>query len=265
MNISVTHIDTACVLIEINGYRILTDPTLDDAGHIYYHGSGAFSRKTASAALPAAGLGQIDLVLLSHHQHKDNFDNRGKEFALSAPLVLSTTAAAKAFKGITGLQNWQSYEPHTTRVPGLKITATPAQHRPWWIPEFISGKVIGFVIEFAGQKEGVIYIAGDTVYFKGIEEVARRFKIDICILNAGSVQFRYLTGFGRYTMDGKQLLKAARVLDPKKLIPVHHSGWSHFKEKYSTLRDIIATDSSVDARTIFLTPGITQQVVREGT
>lgn len=32
MNISVTHIDTACILLEIGGYRIVTDPTLDNRG-----------------------------------------------------------------------------------------------------------------------------------------------------------------------------------------------------------------------------------------
>lgn len=43
MNITLTHIDTACILLEINGYRILTDPTLDNAGKLYYHGSGGLA------------------------------------------------------------------------------------------------------------------------------------------------------------------------------------------------------------------------------
>jgi L-ascorbate metabolism protein UlaG (beta-lactamase superfamily) len=29
MKVTITHIDTACVLININGFKILTDPTLD--------------------------------------------------------------------------------------------------------------------------------------------------------------------------------------------------------------------------------------------
>ncbi|WP_169749158.1 hypothetical protein [Flavihumibacter petaseus] len=44
--ITFTHIDTACVLLTIDGFTILTDPTLDAAGHWYHHGIGAFSRKT---------------------------------------------------------------------------------------------------------------------------------------------------------------------------------------------------------------------------
>lgn len=254
--IRITHIDTACVLLEINGYKILTDPTLDKAGKLYYHGSGSFSRKTGDPVCPPDLLQDIDLVLLSHHQHKDNFDDEGRQLALTVPLILSTRAAAHAVAGITGLDDWQSYPILHSAVPGLKITATPAQHHPWWVPEWLVGKVIGFVIEFAGQTDGVIYISGDTVFFRGIEQVAQRFRIDLGLFNVGAVQFRYLTGWGQYTLDGRSLLKAARVLNPRTLIPLHYKGWSHFKEKESTLKRILATDPAVHSRTQFLAPGI---------
>jgi L-ascorbate metabolism protein UlaG (beta-lactamase superfamily) len=255
MKISITHIDTACVLLDINGYKILTDPTLDNAGKLYYHGSGGFSRKTGDPALPITELHDIDLVLLSHHQHKDNFDDNGKKFALTVPLIISTKPAAKAIKGIIGLNDWETYAINNSKVPGLKITAAPAQHHPWWVPEFLAGKVIGFIIEFDGQDKGVMYISGDTVYFKGIEEIASRYKVDIGIFHVGSVQFRYLTGFGKYTMDGRDLLKAVHVLEPNKVIPIHHKGWSHFKEKEKTLHEIIDTDRMVNTRTIYLVSG----------
>jgi L-ascorbate metabolism protein UlaG (beta-lactamase superfamily) len=255
MKITITHIDTACILLEINGYKILTDPTLDEAGKLYYHGSGTFSRKTENPAVTIDELKDVDLVLLSHHQHKDNFDNNGKKFALTIPLILSTRSAEKKINGIIGLDDWESYKINTNKVPGLKITATPAQHHPWWVPEFLAGKVIGFIIEFNGQENGVIYISGDTVYFKGIEEVARRYKIDIGIFHLGSVEFRYLTGFGRYTMNSFELLKSVKTLKPLKIIPIHYKGWTHFKEKESLLRSRIAGNEEVKSKTIFLIPG----------
>lgn len=255
MIISVTHIDTACILLDINGYKILTDPTLDNAGKLYYHGSGTFSRKTESPAVAKDELIGIDLVLLSHHQHKDNFDHNGKKLALTVPLILSTKSAAKAIKGVTGLADWESYEISSDKVPGLKITATPAQHHPWWVPEFLAGKVIGFVIEFDEQENGVIYISGDTVYFKGIEEVARRYKIDIGIFHLGSVEFHYLTAFGRYTMNSLDLMKSVRILNPLKIIPIHYKGWTHFKEKESLLRSRIADSGEMSRKTLFLVPG----------
>lgn len=256
MPVSITHIDTACILLDINGYKILTDPTLDEAGKCYYHGYGSFSRKTDNPALPEGDLPPIDLILLSHHQHKDNFDHKGKAFTQTVSTVLSTKAAAKAMHGIIGLDDWEQFALNTPLVEGLTITATPAQHHPWWIPEFISGKVIGFVIEYSGQENGVIYISGDTVYFSGIEEVARRYTIDTGIFHVGAVQFRYLTGLGKYTMDSKDLLKAVRVLSPNTVIPIHQRGWTHFKEKEQSLKHTLAAHPMVMKKTLLLERGI---------
>jgi L-ascorbate metabolism protein UlaG (beta-lactamase superfamily) len=252
----ITHIDTACVLLEINGFKILTDPTLDNAGHLYHHGFGAMSRKTDNPAIAPEALKDIDLILLSHHQHKDNFDIQGKAFSKNVSTIVSTVPASKAIPGIIGLKEWETTSINTQKINNLKITATPAQHHPWWLPEFFSGKVIGFVIEFDGQENGVIYISGDTVYFKGIDEVAQRFKVDIGIFHVGSAQFRYLSGFGQYTMDSKDLLKAVDVIQPNTIVPIHYKGWTHFKETTSALTNAISANSTVKNKTKFLTSGV---------
>jgi len=256
MNITITHIDTACMLLDINGFRILTDPTLDHAGKLYHHGYGGFSRKTENPALSLDELKDIDLILLSHHQHKDNLDIAGTQLAKKFPNIISTKAARKVLPQTIGLDDWESTNVMTKKVTNLRITATPAQHHPSWIPEFISGKVIGFVIEFDEQEKGVIYISGDTVYFKGIDEVARRYNIDTAIIHLGAVQFRYLTGFGRYTMDGNDLIKVVNVLRPCTIIPIHYRGWTHFKESEESLRKILAAHDEINFKTIFLKPGV---------
>lgn len=260
MRIAITHIDTACILLDINGYRILTDPTLDGAGKLYHHGYGGFSRKTDTPALTAAQLNNIDLILLSHHQHKDNLDIAGMQLAKGVSNIISTKAAQKVLPQAIGLDDWESVNVSTDKVTNLKITATPAQHRPSWIPEFISGKVIGFVIQFDEQEKGVIYISGDTVYFKGIEEVGRRFNIDTAIIHLGAVQFRYLTGLGRYTMDSKDLIKAINVLRPCTVIPIHFRGWTHFKEGEESLRRTLASHDEINYKTIFLRSGVALQL-----
>ncbi|TDQ11530.1 MBL fold metallo-hydrolase [Pedobacter metabolipauper] len=251
MEINITPIDTACILLEINGMKILTDPTLDNAGKLYYHGYGSVSRKTENPAMTKEQLKDVDLILLSHHQHKDNFDVNGKELTSQVARVISTRNAAKVMSNVTGLDDWESCSIEDPRVKNLKITATPAQHRPWWIPEFVSGKVIGFIIEFDGQQNGVIYISGDTVYFKGIREVAKRYRVDIGIFHVGSVQFRYLTGLGRYTMNGRDLLKAIHDLQPNYIIPIHYKGWTHFKEKEQTLKQVLASSVNLGNTLIF--------------
>jgi L-ascorbate metabolism protein UlaG (beta-lactamase superfamily) len=254
--IHITHIDTACILLEINGYKILTDPTFDRAGRVYCHGYGAYSRKTTDPAIDAIDLCDVDLILLSHHQHKDNFDVNGRKLAERISRIISTKSASRELRGTIGLDNWESRVIETDKISNLKITATPAQHRPWWVPEFLSGEVIGFIIEFDGQEDGVIYISGDTVFFSGIKQVARRFKIDVGIFHVGAVQFRYLTGYGRYTMDSKDLIKAIRILNPNKIIPIHHKGWTHFKENESILRSVVGAHDQANGKGIFLDSGV---------
>jgi len=192
---------------------------------------------------------------LSHHQHKDNFDHKGRAFTNTVPRVISTKPASKILKNTIGLDDWETTTIETGKLSNLSITATPAQHRPWWIPQFFIGKVIGFVIEFDEQEDGVIYISGDTVYFNGIDEVAKRYKINIGILHVGSAQFPHLSGTAKYTMDGKDFIEATRILNPKKAIPIHHKGWTHFKEAETALLNTIKQNKIIMDKTILLTSG----------
>ena len=231
MNPKITHIDTACCLIEIEGFKILTDPTLDEAGKLYHHGFGAISKKTESPIINKVNLQDVDLILLSHPQHKDNFDLKGREFAKGVPLIISTQRIEKQFKNGKGLKPWESYEiefPNTTKR--LKVTATPAQHHPNWLPKFISGEVIGFFIE-TNQSHETIYISGDTIFFRGINEIVKKLKpITYALIHVGSAQFRYLTGLGKFTMDAKGFIETITKINPKIAIPIHNGGWAHFKE-----------------------------------
>jgi L-ascorbate metabolism protein UlaG (beta-lactamase superfamily) len=195
MKIVITLIDTACILLDIGGYRILTDPVFDPPGSYYHFGYGTISKKYSTPAILPETLGKVDLVLLSHHQHEDNLDKAGRAYLSTVDHILSTVPAAKAIPGVKGLEEWQSLEINDSRLPGgkLKITAVPARHTSLGILNPIAGKVIGFVLQMEGS-ESAYYISGDTTFFDGINEIAKRFpKIDIAILNTGSAGFPYLT------------------------------------------------------------------------
>ena len=255
IDINITHIDTACCLIEIDGFKILTDPVLDEAGGYYHHGWGTVSRKTSSPAISDEGLEGVQLVLLSHPQHKDNFDKKGQAFSRGVPLIISTTRIEKNWTNGRGLHPWESHNIQLPSGKEMKITATPALHHPCWLPGFFAGEVIGFVLEFSGS-DTCIYITGDTVYFKGIEEVAERFPgITTAIIHVGGVQFPYLTARGQYTMDATGFLRTVRTLQPRQAIPIHNSGWTHFKETDSNLKRMVSEYPDIRDRVLFLHSG----------
>jgi L-ascorbate metabolism protein UlaG (beta-lactamase superfamily) len=81
VEVHLTHIGGPTVLIEVRDWRLLTDPTFDPPGGSYRFGWGTGSRKLTGPALPAADLGPIDAVPLSHDHHEDNLDPAGRTAA----------------------------------------------------------------------------------------------------------------------------------------------------------------------------------------
>ena len=93
----VTLIGGPTALIEIGGFRLLTDPTFDAPGE--YRLPHVTLKKTSSPALTVQEVGPIDAVLLSHDQHSDNLDNSGRAFLNEAARVITTVAGAKRLGG----------------------------------------------------------------------------------------------------------------------------------------------------------------------
>ncbi|MBI5840341.1 MAG: MBL fold metallo-hydrolase [Chloroflexi bacterium] len=228
MDFRLTHISAATTLLEIGSLRLLTDPVFDPAGGRYSFGWGTGSTKLTAPSVSIDSLGQIDAVLLSHDHHEDNLDKAGRAFLPKAKRVLTTTSGGRRLRGnAEEMQNWQStiLESSGTKV---KVTATPAQHGPLFVRPF-AGETIGFVLEWEGQQNGALYITGDTIFYRGIEEVAERFTVSAVMLHLGRASFP-VTGPIRFTMDVKDGVQAARVLNPRTIIPIHYEGWKHFRE-----------------------------------
>jgi L-ascorbate metabolism protein UlaG (beta-lactamase superfamily) len=232
MQVTITQIDTACMLIDINGFRIVTDPAFDAAGGTYQSGSGRVLKKTGSPALHPDQLGQVDLVLLSHDQHKDNLDNSGREFLNTVPRIISTKEARErlGLGTVTGIDDWEAVSIDTDKVPGLTITGTPCMHGSDEELHRIAGHVLGFILEWDGQENGVLYISGDTVFFEGIEEVAERFTVDTAILHIGRAGFPAQIGDRYLTFTTEEAIHTAKIMHVNKLIPTHQEGWEHFLE-----------------------------------
>ena len=117
----------------------------------------------------------------------------------------------------------------------LTITATPARHGPAGI-EPLSGDVIGFVVASSRPGSRPIYISGDTTWFDGVAEVARRFKCGVVLPFAGAAQTR---GPFHLTMDTNDTIETARAFPDAVIVPVHTDGWAHFRQNAKDLaRDL---------------------------
>ena len=256
-----THLGGPTTLIELDGWRILTDPTFDPPGRRYTFGWGTSSRKTAGPAQPPAEVFPVDAVLLSHDHHADNLDDSGRGLLRQAATVITTVPGAQRISGaapdVRGLANWEST---TLTAPGrapLRVTATPCRHGPKFSRP-IAGKVVGFALHRDGEEAAALWMSGDTVLYDGVREVAQRFPVDVALLHLGGVRF-WFTGPVRFTMTAADAVDLIRLMRPNVVVPVHYGGWTHFREPESVMRQTLS-DSDVSDRVRWLTPGVTTEV-----
>jgi L-ascorbate metabolism protein UlaG (beta-lactamase superfamily) len=232
--IRITHIGGPTTLLEIGGWRLLTDPTFDAPGRRYHFGWGTTSRKVEGPAVAVDVIAPLDAVLLTHDQHADNLDAAGRALLPSVGTVVTTTAAAARLgRNARGLAPWSTTTLEMAGRPAIEVTATPCRHGPPGTKR-LSGEVIGFSLRWDGQRHGVLWISGDTVLFDGVREVARRLHVGTALLHLGGVRFS-VTGPLRYTMTAEDAVELCRLMAPRVIVPIHYEGWSHFRERRAAI------------------------------
>lgn len=258
-----TYLGTATVALATDKTRLLTDPAFDPPGTTYDFGPwyvprSWFASEKRYTTPPAEGA--FDAVLLSHDQHADNLDLAGRELVADAgrvARVVTTVPGARRLgrprsardapgRGLgldgraVGLAAGQ-----TARVGDVAITATVARHGPSYAPQV--HEVIGFVLDVDGGPR--IWISGDTVLYPALraalEEVRRQRPVDVAIVHCGAVRFPRALGLGRarFTFDAAEAIEACRLVGARTIVPVHRSGWAHFRQPEEELRAaLLASD-----------------------
>ena len=248
-DVRITHIGGPTALIEVGGWRLLTDPTFDPPGEKYEFGWGTSSQKLVGPAIASADLPPLDAVLLSHEHHDDNLDPAGRALLPAAGVVVTTVLGAKRLGGSArGLENWGTTVLEAPGKPAIEITATPCRHGPP-LSHPLAGDVIGFALRWEGQEQGALWISGDTVLYGGVREVADRLDVGTAILHLGGVQFP-ITGPVRYSMTAKDAVELVGLIRPSTAIPIHYEGWKHFKQGRDAIERELAS-APEDIRKLF--------------
>ena len=227
--VRITHIGGPTVLIEVGGWRLLTDPTFDPPGRSYNFGWGTGSQKLAGPAMAAGDVGPLDAILLTHDHHDDNLDPAGRALLPTARVVITTTSGAKWIGGsAVGLDAWETTTLAAPDRPAIEITATPCRHGPP-LSRPVVGDVVGFGLGWQGQQHGQLWISGDTVLYDGVRAVADRLPIGTALLHLGGVRFP-VTGPLRYTMTAREAVALCGLIRPHTAVPIHYEGWKHFRQ-----------------------------------
>ena len=166
---------------------------------------------TPASGVTVESLGPVDMLLVTH----DHGDHVGeavnicrKTGAMLGAIV--GTAGKLAEDGVPEAQilNGIGFNMGgTMEHKGIKATMTQAFHSS------DSGAPAGYIIEMPDGL--VVYHAGDTCIFSGMELWGQLYHIDVALLPIGGV----------FTMDARQAALACKLLGCKSVIPMH---WGTF-------------------------------------
>ena len=277
----VTYLGTASVVLDYvskdaaskdgAASRLITDPTFDPAGSTYsmappwLPGTWFDSTKGYTTPVVPPEVGRFDAALISHDHHFDNFDVAGRALVVSDAVgtVITNPAAARRLgrlrSGVVGLGvGGSTTVPSTTGGSGIHITGVPARHGPRFTPQV--SEVTGFLLEAAGEPS--VWITGDTVMTSALRAAALREKgkVDVLVVHCGAVRFPRAPLLGRalFTFTPAQVVELCELLEPRVVIPVHRSGWTHFQPE-SELRAVL-DGSRFGDRVRWLEPGESTEI-----
>jgi L-ascorbate metabolism protein UlaG (beta-lactamase superfamily) len=175
-----TLIRNATVILELAGRRVLVDPMLDDAGARppVENTSNPVRNPTVPLPFPAEEVVRgLDAVVVTH-RHRDHLDARGEELTPRDVPVFCQPEDEGALREL-GLDARPVAE--QLDWDGLHIARTPARHGSGAVAEALA-PVSGFVL-------GELYLAGDTVWYEGVEDAIARHRPRAAVVNAGGAEF----------------------------------------------------------------------------
>src|SRR5262249_11485184 len=95
--------------------------------------------------------------------------------------------------------------------------------------------------------------SGDNAQVDVVRSIVDRIgQVDIAILFAGGAYVDRLEAY--VTLTSEWAAEAARGLDARAVIPLHHNGWGHFTQDLSSLQSEFAEAGLAD-RLVALEPG----------
>lgn len=183
---------------------------------------------TTPARLKGDGLGDLDLILITHG-HGDHVGD----------VVAHQKRTGAKVAGMVELMGWLAgtgipdsalidfNKGGTIEVAGLRVTMTDAKHSSTTPDGTYAGEPAGFVIELENGYR--IYHAGDTCVFGDMALIGELYAPDLALLPIGD----------RYTMGPHQAAKALELLGSKDVIGMHWGTFPPLVGRPRQLRELV--------------------------
>lgn len=214
--IHITWAGHATVLVEIDGFRLVTDPALTT-------GLAHLRRRT-----PVPEVAAVDVVAISHlhmdHLHVRSLGPlaRGRRLIVPAGAepVVARIGAASIEPVTAGMR--LTLREATAAAPAIELDVVPANHLRGRGPHSrVRADPVGYIVR-AGQR--AVYFAGDTDLFDEMRDLG---PLDVALLPI----WGWGPTLGERHLDPSSATTATEWLDPVRVVPIHWGTYSPIRAR----------------------------------
>jgi L-ascorbate metabolism protein UlaG (beta-lactamase superfamily) len=222
---NIKQIRNATIVVEYAGKKFLIDPMLEEKGtYPPFPGSIKQDQYNPIVSLPTSVdevIGGVDAVIVTH-LHLDHFDEAAQRLLPKDIKMFvqneeeATEVRNVGFKNVEVLQQDTIFE-------GIQLVKTKGEHGRGEELLKLMGEVCGVVFKHPSEK--TLYVAGDTVWYEGVQEELDAHKPDIIVVNGGDNQF---IEYGSLIMGKEDIYEVHKAASNAKIISVHMEAVNHW-------------------------------------
>lgn len=240
-SVKFTQIRNATIRIEYAGTTFLVDPMLARKG-AYQGFEGTYNSQLRNPLvelpMPLSEAIKADAVIVTHAQHYDHWDDEARRsLPKNMPIFAQSEEDAQSIRKY-GFENVRVLTANVD-FNGTRLSKTQGQHGS---DAMLAGRgkrlgqSSGVVFERPGYK--TVYVAGDTVWNRYVENAIAQYRPDVMIVNAC---YGRLVGYdGSFIMGKEDLYRAYQALPNAKVVASHMEALAHCTQSRQELRDYIA-------------------------
>ena len=222
---NIKQIRNATIVVEYAGKKFLIDPMLAEKGtYPPFPGSIKQDQYNPTVSLPTSVdeiISGVDAVIVTH-LHLDHFDEAAQRLLpKDIKMFVQNEEEAKEVQN-SGFQNVEVLTKDTV-FEGIQLVKTKGEHGRGEELLKLMGEVCGVVFKHPSEK--TLYVAGDTVWYEGVQEELSTYKPDIIVVNGGDNQF---IEYGSLIMGKEDIYEVHKAAPNAKIISVHMEAVNHW-------------------------------------